>query len=355
MARRGHVAADAPSRSHSRRADRASSRDTRASMSAAPEAVIIIPTRNQAENLDRCLAALRADSSQVQREVVVVDNGSSDRTAEVVAAHAAADGVPIRRVWEPHAGACRARNTGIAQSKAPLVLFADDDVTVHDKWADSLVRALSQPGTVAAGGRILPAWSGSVPEWLLDGPQVTNAALEDYGPVSFRCDADRLPFGANLGFRRSALQPYRQPWDERLGHRGRVAMGSEEWHLLKLLLPAGEVWYEASAVVDHHVSAARMDYKTIRRRMWQLGFGHARSQRLLGEPQPAWPRVAVRTVRIGREAARHRALYAAAGGPASGDAAWADFYSHFWWGHHVEMLTGRCRWLADRLAERVLG
>jgi hypothetical protein len=132
-------------------------------------------------------------------------------------------------------------------------------------------------------------------------------------------------------------------------------MGSEEWHLLKLLLPTGEVWYEASAVVDHHVSASRMDYTTIRRRMWQLGFGHARSQRLLGEPQPAWPRVAVRTVRIGREAARHRALYAAAGGPTSRDAAWADFYSHFWWGHHVEMLTGRCRWVADRLADRVLG
>jgi hypothetical protein len=354
MAPRGRFVVDAPFRSHSR-ADRASSPDTRASVCAQPAAVIIVPTRNQAESLDRCLESLRADSSQVQREIVVVDNGSSDRTAEVVASYSAADGVPIRRVWEPHTGACRARNTGIAQSTAPLILFADDDVAVHDEWADSLARAVSRPGAVAAGGRILPCWSGSVPQWLLDGPQVTNAALEDYGPVSFRCTADRLPFGANLGFRRSALRPYRQPWDERLGHRGRVAMGAEEWHLLKLLLPAGEVWYEAGAVVDHHVAASRVDYETIRRRMWQLGFGSARSERLLGEPQAAWPRVAVRTVRIGRQAARHRALYAAAGGPTSGDAAWADFYSHFWWGRHVEMLTGRLRWLADRLAARALG
>jgi hypothetical protein len=141
-------------------------------------------------------------------------------------------------------------------------------------------------------------------------------------------------------------------------------MGAEEWHLLKLLLPAGEVWYEAAAVVDHHVSAARADYETIRRRMWQLGFGHARSQRLLGEPQPAWPRVAVRTVRVGRDAARNRARYAAAGGPTSGDAAWADFYSHFWWGHHIEMLSPpRCstelsifrRWCPRSRAQQRLG
>ena len=154
---------------------------------------------------------------------------------------------------------------------------------------------------------------------------------------------------------RSALRPYRQPWDERLGHRGRVAMGAEEWHLLKLLLPAGEVWYEAEQLSTTMWPLRAWITRAIRRRMWQLGFGNARSERLLGEPQPAWPRVAVRTVRIGREAARQRALYAAAGGQTTPDAAWADFYSHFWWGRHVEMLTGRFRWLADRLAARALG
>jgi hypothetical protein len=243
----------------------------------------------------------------------------------------------------------------MAQSAAPLILFTDDDVTVHDGWADALCGALLSPAVVAAGGRVLPAWSGTPPKWLIDGPQQANAALEDYGSVSFACGPSRLPFGANLGFRRAALDSFRQPFDERLGHRGRVAMGHEEWHLLKQLRNAGEVRYEAAAVVDHHVSASRMDYKTIRRRMWQLGFGLARSQWLLGESQPAWPRVAVRTVRIGRQAARNRALYTAAGGPTSGDAAWADFSSHFWWGYQVEMLTGRSRWLADRLAERMLG
>ena len=194
-------------------------------MSTAPQAVIVVPTRNQADSLDRCLDSLRADRSQVSREIVVVDNGSTDHTAEVVASHAAGASLRIRRVWDPTPGASRARNAGIAQSQAPLILFADDDITVHDGWADALIASLSAPSVVAAGGRVLPAWSGTPPEWLLDGPQVTSAALEDYGAVSFRCGPDRLPFSANLGFRRSALAPIRQPFDERRGHRGRVAMG----------------------------------------------------------------------------------------------------------------------------------
>jgi hypothetical protein len=233
-------------------------------------------------------------------------------------------------------------------------MFADDDVTVHDGWADALSGALSIPGVVAAGGRVLPAWSGRPPKWLIDGPQQANAALEDYGDVSFACGPHRLPFGANLGFRRAALDSFRQPFDERLGHRGRVAMGHEEWHLLKQLLRVGEVRYEASAVVDHHVSASRMSYETVRRRMWQLGFGAARSARLLGDPQPSWLRVAVRSARVGREAARlHRK--AIGGAAISADDACEDFRAHFWWGLHIEMLTGRFPRLADLLAERLLG
>ena len=323
-------------------------------MSVAPQAVVIVPTRNHADSLDRCLRALCADSSYVAREIVVVDNGSTDNTADVVASVASDAPLPVRRVSEPRAGACRARNVGIAESAAPFVLFADDDVTAHDGWADALVGALSAAGVVAAGGRVLPVWSGTAPKWLIEGPAQGNAALEDYGTVSFGCGPERLPFGANLGFRRTALVSFRQPFDERLGHRGRVAMGHEEWHLLKQLLRTGEVRYEAAAVVDHHVSASRMNYKTIQRRMWQLGFGAARSARLLGEPQPSWRRVAVRTVRVGREARRlHRK--ATAGTEISADDACEDFRAHFWWGLHAEMLTGRFPWLADLLADRVLG
>lgn len=323
-------------------------------MTATPEAVVVVTTRDRSESLDRCLSALRADSSEVSREIVVVDNGSSDDTAEVVSSHALADSTRVRRVWEPNPGQCRARNTGIARSGAPLILLADDDVTVHDGWSDALAAALSAPEVVAVGGRVLPAWSGTVPDWL-DGQRRMNVGLEDYGSVSFSCTADRLPFGANLAFRRTVLAPFRGPFDERLGHRGRVAMGFDEWHLLIQLLRTGEVRYESSAVVDHHVSASRMSYESVRRRMWQSGFGHARSARLLGEPQPPWPRVAARTARLAREAASQRRQHPSPGTPVSGEAAAQDFYAHFWWGVHTEMLTGRLPWLADLLAERMLG
>ncbi|MGB2939366.1 MAG: glycosyltransferase, partial [Candidatus Dormiibacterota bacterium] len=65
----------------------------------APQASIIVCTRNRSELLRDCIESLLQDSSEVAREVLVVDNGSSDDTAVVARSYVTADGgTPVRYV-----------------------------------------------------------------------------------------------------------------------------------------------------------------------------------------------------------------------------------------------------------------
>lgn len=94
---------------------------------------VVVPARNATAHLPRCLAALRA-STGVPREVIVVDDASDDggRTADV-AREAGARLLSTPRRGGPGA----ARNLGARAARAPILLFVDADVVVHD---DTLLR-----------------------------------------------------------------------------------------------------------------------------------------------------------------------------------------------------------------------
>jgi len=72
---------------------------------------VVIPTYNNAHVLRTTLAHLsRQDYPQEAYEVVVVDDGSTDETAEVVKAQSSR--LPVRYMWQPNAGRSAARNRG---------------------------------------------------------------------------------------------------------------------------------------------------------------------------------------------------------------------------------------------------
>lgn len=101
---------------------------------------IIICTRNRAAHLQKTLRALGATSvpPQLEIELLVVDNGSTDRTALVVEANAPR-GWSVHRVVESEPGVARARNRGIAETAGDVLLFTDDDVRVSREWIGPMV------------------------------------------------------------------------------------------------------------------------------------------------------------------------------------------------------------------------
>jgi glycosyltransferase involved in cell wall biosynthesis len=96
-------------------------------MSKSPYVSIVMPTYNRQARLARVLDAL--DRQQIDAgafEVVIVDDGSTDGTASYLAAQRRA--YALRAIHQTNSGPARARNAAVAESRAELLLFLDDDV-----------------------------------------------------------------------------------------------------------------------------------------------------------------------------------------------------------------------------------
>jgi GT2 family glycosyltransferase len=102
-----------------------------------PEVSIVIPTRDKAPRLRLTLACLGAQQDAPPMEVVLVDDGSRDGTAQV----ASAAGLPLRVVTGHGAGRAAARNLGADHSRAPYLLFLDDDIVVSPRFVAGHVAA----------------------------------------------------------------------------------------------------------------------------------------------------------------------------------------------------------------------
>jgi GT2 family glycosyltransferase len=95
---------------------------------------VIIPVRNGADSLPALLESLAAQQLDDDRyEVIVVDNGSSDGTAEVAASYGA------RVLSEPLPNRSRARNAGARAASADLFAFIDGDCTASPQWLTALL------------------------------------------------------------------------------------------------------------------------------------------------------------------------------------------------------------------------
>ena len=97
----------------------------------APSVSVIIPAYNATGTLERCLSAIRA-STVPAHEIIVVDDGSTDSSAELARSFGA-------RVFEGigHRGPAAARNFGARMATGDILLFLDSDVCVH---ADTIER-----------------------------------------------------------------------------------------------------------------------------------------------------------------------------------------------------------------------
>lgn len=120
---------------------------------------VVIPTRDRAPLLARCLESLLdQDLSADRYEIVVVNNGSTDDTTSVIEQTGrAGHGVRVREVAEPEPGLNRARNRGITAARGELIWFIDDDELAPPDTLGRLIACLeASPGVAAVGGPCEP-------------------------------------------------------------------------------------------------------------------------------------------------------------------------------------------------------
>jgi len=123
-----------------------------------PLASFIVCTRNRAAALEACIRSIeRACRSHatVASELVVVDNGSTDDTAERLIRIAATSSLAITLVTEPRPGLAAARNAGMERSRGRILIFVDDDCAVDCRYLQDLERHYATgERCIIRGGRV---------------------------------------------------------------------------------------------------------------------------------------------------------------------------------------------------------
>jgi glucosyl-dolichyl phosphate glucuronosyltransferase len=130
---------------------------------------VVICTRNRADYLSRAIRSVVEQGwCEDKYEVIVVNNGSTDRTREVVRSFEL-KGHRVRHEFEGTVGLCHARNTGWLRARGRYVAYLDDDAVACPGWLAAIDEAFATtPGIGVVGGRVDPIWEGDRPRWLSD-------------------------------------------------------------------------------------------------------------------------------------------------------------------------------------------
>ena len=170
-----------------------------------PALAVVTPTRDRAAVLSRTLSALEAvRGAGAAAELVVVDDGSRDGTAELLAEVLPSFPFPARSLRAGGRGPAAARNLGVDGAGGALVAFLGDDTLPEPGWLEGHLAAHARrPGHAVLGAVSWHPEAGGGP--LLDflaprGPQMDVGPLEDpsdLGPHRF--------FSCNLSLPRSLL------------------------------------------------------------------------------------------------------------------------------------------------------
>lgn len=266
---------------------------------ATQEVSIVIST------LDRQLEVARAIQSILEQEVdpcryeiVVVDNGSRDRTREVVA-DIMKRASNVRYVHEPRMGLSIARNRGIAESHAPIVAFFDDDGTAEPGWLHSMLQLFrDDPSAGAAGGLIRVGWPSNSdrPEWMPAELQGYYGGC-DYGTSRRYLSFPQYPYGPNMMIRREHLAAI-GGFSEAVGPTGQNIMAGDELDLFQRLYERRiRVVYEPRAAVRHWVPPERLTRKWLLRRAYKHGFSNTRLAYIrAGATRATWLRLLGRAI-----------------------------------------------------------
>lgn len=262
---------------------------------------VVVATYNRSTILKDMIRSFYAQTGLevVSFELLVVDNNSSDATAEAVREFAGAPG--FRYIFEARQGLSCARNRGVAEARGDIVSFLDDDVIVGEHLLTALQRSFEETGADAIGGRSYLVFDSPPPDWF--GADFRRYLSEvDLGNV--RCDAGsgvRL-FGLNLSIKRAQILRH-GGFDENLGRTGTLLLCGEERALLqKIYAGGGRNFYEPEAVVGHRVDAHRLNWDYFVR----LSAGAGQTRAMLDAPAG----IMTRCVRVAETAAK-LALYTA--------------------------------------------
>ncbi|HEX8187467.1 MAG TPA: glycosyltransferase [Pyrinomonadaceae bacterium] len=183
-------------------------------------------------------------------ELIVIDNASTDGTAELVKNYRPDNGLPVVYLFEPRQGQCFARNAGLRAARGRFIMFTDDDVRPPADWVGGMCAPLLAGGAhaVAGGVRIAPhlerPWMG----WMHRACLASTDSLDPREPEHM--------VGANMAFSREVLE--RVPaFDTELGP-GASGFHDESLFSAQLRRAGYRIASAFGVTVEHHFDESRL-------------------------------------------------------------------------------------------------
>jgi L-malate glycosyltransferase len=248
---------------------------------------VFIATRNGSRTLTHVLnnfARVQAPASGWK--LVVVDNGSTDRTREIIESFLTV--LPLTYVFEGNLGKSVALNTGLAHLAGDLAVFTDDDVFPRSDWLLQLRKAADDhPCYSIFGGVILPRWEVPPSPWVGWVPLAPVFAITDPRLREGPTDSGFL-YGPNVAIRADVFRSDTR-FDPSIGPRGaEYPMGNESELLQRLKLQGHKAWYVQEAVVEHFIRDYQMNKSWMLKRAIRFGRGQLRLLTASETTAPRW-------------------------------------------------------------------
>jgi GT2 family glycosyltransferase len=239
----------------------------------------------------------------------------------------------------------------VEASRGRILLFTDDDVLVEPSWVDQMVAPFDDPAVGAVGGRVLPQWPAPPPAWL-HGPHADLITMVDRGEEPRMYDRDKVPSGASMAIRVTALGGVARPFDPRLGRTGSDSMAGEEDAVLFGLHDSGwALSYTPKALAWHRITPERMTWPALARQHFGSGVARARVDRM--RPDAELDGVPIRGARFARAIGRAVARNARRPAPVDPTDAGVRLDAYRRLGYAAESLLGTAprfaRWVERRL------
>lgn len=168
---------------------------------------VIVPVYNSEKYIARCLNSILQQQVSFDYEIIVVDDGSTDRTSEILRLFAQEK--KVRIIYQDNQGASGARNAAIRCSKGEYICFVDSDDELPAETLESMMKAAVENKGLLIAGSIEKCKSNGVRQYVI---KLNNKKLENERLPGFACGKmihysifQKLQFPENYWFEDSIM------------------------------------------------------------------------------------------------------------------------------------------------------